>query len=92
MPMVAELRFQASDEQRALREAEALRQVVEEISSELELRPLLTRIVTHACELLSADDGSIGLYDPAKNVIRFEAMYRMPSSPVWPCRSWRTTR
>jgi signal transduction histidine kinase len=77
--MVAELRFQASDEQRALREAEALRQVVEEISSELELRPLLTRIVTHACELLSADDGSIGLYDPAKNVIRFEAMYRMPA-------------
>ena len=38
--------------------------MVEEISSELELRPLLTRIVTHACELLGADDGSIGLYDP----------------------------
>jgi signal transduction histidine kinase len=62
----------------ALREAETLCQVVEEISSELELRPLLTRIVLHACELLEADDGSIGLYDPARNVVRFEGTYRMP--------------
>jgi signal transduction histidine kinase len=65
--------------ERALREAEALRRVVEEISSELELRPLLTRIVTHACELLRADDGTIGLYDPVKRVIRTEAMYNMPA-------------
>lgn len=62
----------------ALREAEALRQMVEDISSELELRPLLTRIVTHACDLLGADDGSIGLYDPVKKVVRTEAIYRMP--------------
>ncbi len=62
----------------ALREAEALRRMVEEISSELELRPLLTRIVTHACDLLGADDGSIGLFDPVKKVIRTEAVYRMP--------------
>jgi signal transduction histidine kinase len=64
--------------QHALREAEALRQMVEEISSELELRPLLTRIVTHACDLLGADDGTIGLYDPVKKVIRTEAVCRMP--------------
>jgi signal transduction histidine kinase len=63
----------------ALREAEALRHMVEEISSELELRPLLTRIVTHACDLLGADDGSIGLFDPVKKVIRTEAVCRMPS-------------
>ena len=63
----------------ALREAEALCQVVEEISSELELRPLLTRIVAHACDLLGADDGSIGLFDPVRNVIRTEAIYRMPA-------------
>jgi signal transduction histidine kinase len=63
----------------ALREAETLCQVVEEISSELELRPLLTRIVTHACDLLGADDGSIGLYDPVRKVIRTEAIYRMPA-------------
>src|SRR5215510_13028735 len=66
----------------ALREAEALRRMVEEISSELELRPLLTRIVTHACDLLGADDGSIGLYDPAKKVIRTEAVCRMPMREV----------
>jgi signal transduction histidine kinase len=63
----------------ALREAEALRRVVEEISSELELRPLLTRIVTHACQLLCADDGTIGLYDHTRKVIRTEATYQMPS-------------
>jgi signal transduction histidine kinase len=66
----------------ALREAEALRHMVEEISSELELRPLLTRIVTHACDLLGADDGSIGLYDPMKKVIRTEAVCRMPPREV----------
>jgi signal transduction histidine kinase len=63
----------------ALREAEALRRVVEEISSELELRPLLTRIVTHACQLLRADDGAIGLYDHTRKVIRTEATYQMPA-------------
>ena len=66
----------------ALREAEALRRMVEEISSELELRPLLTRIVTHACDLLGADDGSIGLFDPVKKVIRTEAVCRMPLREV----------
>src|SRR5262245_36191869 len=63
----------------ALREAEALCRVVEEISSERELRPLLTRIVAHACDLLGADDGTIGLFDPVRNVIRMEAIYRMPA-------------
>jgi signal transduction histidine kinase len=66
----------------AIREAEALRRMVEEISSELELRPLLTRIVTHACDLLGADDGSIGLFDPVKKVIRTEAVCRMPLREV----------
>ncbi|MEP7243597.1 MAG: GAF domain-containing sensor histidine kinase [Gammaproteobacteria bacterium] len=65
-------------EERALREAEILCQVVEEISSELELRPLLTRIVTHACELLGADDGSIGLVQASRQTVRTEASYRMP--------------
>src|SRR3954447_20442027 len=63
-----------------LREAETLCQVVEEISSEVELRPLLTRIVTHACELLGADDGSIGLVDPSRRKVRTEAVYRMPDA------------
>jgi signal transduction histidine kinase len=40
---------------------ENLRNVIEVISSELELRSLLTTIVRHACELLQADKGTIGL-------------------------------
>lgn len=54
------------------------RQVIETISSELELRPLLTLIVRYACELLRADRGTIGLVDEACNVVRTEAAYRMP--------------
>jgi signal transduction histidine kinase len=62
----------------AAEEADALMRVVREISSELELRPLLTRIVEYACELLGADDGSIGLYDPTLHLMRVEAIYNMP--------------
>jgi signal transduction histidine kinase len=69
-------------DERLLRQHESLRQVIESISSELALRPLLTSIVRHACELLDAYDGSIGLYDEAKNVIRSEAVYRMPESEL----------
>ena len=63
---------------RLLSQQEALRQVIEEISSELELQPLLTSIVRRACDLLLAGDGTIGLYDPERDVIRTEAAYRMP--------------
>lgn len=65
-----------------LRQSESLREVIEEISSVLEPRPLLTSIVRHACELLGAYDGSIGLFDEARNVIRIEAIYRMPESEI----------
>jgi len=61
-----------------LRQQESLREVIESISSELELRPLLTRIVRHACQLLDADNGTIGLVDEQRNLIRTEAAYRMP--------------
>lgn len=57
---------------------DTLHRVVEAISSELELAPLLTRIVTGACELIGADDGTIGLKDAHRNVIRTVASYRMP--------------
>jgi signal transduction histidine kinase len=55
-----------------------LHDMIESISSELALRPLLTRIVQYACELLGADRGTIGLVDDERNVIRTEAAYRMP--------------
>lgn len=61
-----------------LRRQESLRGFVESISSELELRPLLTRILRHACELIGADNGSIGLVDSGRSVVRTEAIYNMP--------------
>lgn len=68
----------ASAVDRLLRQQESLREVVESISSELELRPLLTSIVRHACDLLEADAGTIGLYDETRDLIRTEAACNMP--------------
>jgi len=64
--------------QKVLRQQESLRLIIESISSELELRPLLTRIVQHACELLDADRGTIGLVDAEQQRVRTEAVYKMP--------------
>ncbi len=65
-----------------LRQQESLRQVIESISSELELRPLLTRIIRHACELLDVENGTIGLVDPDREVVRTEAAYNMPEGEI----------
>jgi signal transduction histidine kinase len=65
-----------------LRQQESLRQVIESISSELELRPLLTRIIRHACELIGADNGTIGLVDEQRQIVRTEAAYHMPESEI----------
>jgi GAF domain-containing protein/two-component sensor histidine kinase len=61
-----------------LRQQGSLRAIIESISSELELRPLLTRIVQHACQLLDADRGTIGLVDTEQQRVRTEAVYKMP--------------
>lgn len=61
-----------------VRQQESLREVIESISSELELRPLLTCIVQNACELLGAENGTIGLVDEERQVVCTEAAYRMP--------------
>jgi signal transduction histidine kinase len=61
---------------------EPYRSILEEIASELELRPLLTNIVKRACELLSADDGAIGLYDSRRNLVQIEAIHRLPDSEM----------
>lgn len=66
----------------ALRQQESLRQVIESISSELELRPLLTLIIRHACELLDVENGTIGLLDTERNVVRTEAAYNMPDGEI----------
>jgi len=59
-----------------------LREMIEVISGELELRPLLTTIVQKACELLHADRGSIGLVHPQDNAVRIEAVYKMPDAEL----------
>jgi signal transduction histidine kinase len=61
---------------------ESLRAVIEVMSSELELPTLLTTIVRHACELLQADRGTIGLVIKEKNVIRTEAAFDMPEGEL----------
>jgi signal transduction histidine kinase len=67
---------------RELRKQRSLQAVIESISGELDLRPLLTRIVHSACELLDADHGTIGLLDEARQVIRTEAGYNMPPNEL----------
>jgi signal transduction histidine kinase len=58
-----------------LKQQENLLEVIESISSELELRPLLTRIVRHACELLHAESGTIALLDETRSILQTKAMY-----------------
>jgi signal transduction histidine kinase len=58
---------------------ELLSQMVEEISGELALEPLLARIVERACNLIGADDGVIGLYVPERDVIRTAASHNIPA-------------
>lgn len=57
---------------------EAFGRILEDIAHQLALRPLLTSIVRHACELLRADDGAIGLYQPGRNIVRVEAIHHLP--------------
>lgn len=65
-----------------VRRGETLKRVLEEVSSGSELRTLLTSIVREACELLGADDGSIGIYDEQRDVLRVEAAHHMPEGEV----------
>ena len=54
---------------------ELLSQMVEEISGELAIEPLLARIVERACRLLGADDGQIGLYDAHRDDLQIAATF-----------------
>lgn len=49
-----------------------LSQMVEEISGELALEPLLNRIVERACKLIGADDGVIDAMTPAQMTQRID--------------------
>jgi two-component system, NarL family, sensor kinase len=61
---------------------ELLSQMVEEISGELALEPLLAHIVERACNLIGADDGVIGLYVPELDVIRTAASHNIPANEL----------
>lgn len=56
--------------------------ILEEIARQLELRPLLTSIITRACDLLGADDGAIGLYVPRRHTVQIEAIHQLPASEL----------
>ena len=62
--------------------SEPFSSILEEIAGELELRPLLTSIITRACGLLNADRGTIGLYVPQRHVIQIEAVHKLPESEL----------
>jgi signal transduction histidine kinase len=66
------------------RRAESLRRVVESISGELALAPLLERILASAIELLSAHNGSIGLVveTNAGPAVRIAANANMPEEQL----------
>lgn len=72
----------ASDVDTLIRKQESLLAFIEVISSELELRPLLTDILRSACELIGADNGAIGLVDAGRGVVRTEAVYNMPADEL----------
>lgn len=55
-----------------------LNRYIEEMSGELQLEPLLSRLVELACSLIGADHGVIGLHDARQRVVRTAAAYRMP--------------
>jgi signal transduction histidine kinase len=61
---------------------ELLSQMVEEISGELALEPLLARLVERACKLIGADDGAIGLYVPERDAIRTAASHAIPEAQL----------
>ena len=66
----------------AQRHLDALAKIIDVISSELEFDDLLALILEHACTLIGADDGTIGLYDGARKVVRTAAVYCMPAQEL----------
>jgi len=64
------------------RQLDLLSQMVEEISGELALEPLLAQLVERACRLIGADDGAIGLYERERDIIRTAASHAIPQAEI----------
>lgn len=56
-----------------------LSEIIETISSELELSELLTRVLRLGCELVGADDGAISLYQGATRSVKTAAIHNLPA-------------
>ena len=65
-----------------LRQLEALRDVVESISSELELSTLLDKVVVQAVRLLDAHGGTVSLVDPRTGLATLKSVYGLPPELV----------
>lgn len=72
----------ATDVETLIRRQESLLAFIEAITGELELRPLLTLILRSACDLIGADNGTIGLVDEERGVVRTEAVHNMPADEL----------
>lgn len=65
---------------RDLRQMNTLLSLVEAMSSELDLKPLLQKMTVSAVELLGAEQGAIGLVDEARRAIRHQALHNLPEA------------
>ncbi|MFQ5344185.1 MAG: GAF domain-containing protein [Anaerolineae bacterium] len=65
---------------RDLQRLNTLLSLVEAMSSELDLSPLLQKMVISAVELLGAEQGAIGLVDEERNAIRHRALHNLPEA------------
>ncbi|HBY98493.1 MAG: GAF domain-containing sensor histidine kinase [Ardenticatenaceae bacterium] len=66
--------------ERDLRQLNTLLSLVEAMSSELDLKPLLQKMTVSAVELLGAQQGAIGLVDEARHAVRHQALYNLPEA------------
>ncbi|MFP4437989.1 MAG: diguanylate cyclase [Chloroflexaceae bacterium] len=60
-----------------VRELDALRATMNELSRELDLETLLHSIVARAVDLLDATNGELALFDPDQQLLRVQVSYRM---------------
>ena len=71
---------QVADLERSLQQLNTLLSLIEALSSELDLDPLLRKMVVNAVELLGAEQGAIGLVDEERHAIRHKALHNLPQA------------
>jgi len=66
--------------ERSLQQLNTLLSLIEAMSSELDLDPLLRKMVVNAVELLGAEQGAIGLVDDERHAVRHKALHNLPQA------------